>query len=711
MLRILLASLFFTLTLSAFAQDKPKEKAEDETIKLATQLIEVRAVVTDKQGKVIEGLSKDDFELLENNKPQEVSFFNFTRIAGRGATPPVDPKTAPKTAEEITGKSAAPPARSVLLFADTLHMAAGNLMSLKQSLRDFLDKRLTEQDLAALVTSYGSLGVGEQFTRDRRLLRYALSRLSVGPSERISAYTPYLAGQVERQDPTALREAMRIVQQEERIDEPRILESITRNRAREIVNFNAYRSRQTLLTLRSVIDHLAKMPGQRLLVLFSDGFSMLDSSGSPDMNELQNVISRAVRSGVIIYSIDAAGLRVPPMMSAEYGVTLNSSYASAGESESQDGLNALAVDTGGKFFRNTNDLMGVAAQALSDNEALYTLAYYPNDESKPNNFRKLTVRVKGHPDYKIRTQKGYTPAAFAKAKNAVEAKTPELKLASQMVEPLAATELGVYATVSDFEISKDPNQATLQLTIDAKTLTYKPVNDRQQFEVKIVVMVFDANGKRVTGTAETLQGNLLPARKVAAERTGFNMVKRLELKPGFYQVRVGLLEPATQRIGTAHAIVQVPDLKRKQLTLSSVMVTDRVEDLTGPSPNAAPNQPPNEAKVEVKAEARFMQGIPFFQPSQNLIYYFQLYANAPTVAKPEDLTLQAEIWQEDKQIVTVQPVPLTERLIGRDEKALTIGGQIVLSPFPVGLYELRLTVRGTGKKTVATRTLLFGVEK
>ena len=707
MLRILFTSLILTLTLLALAQEKPKEKPEDEqTIKLATQLIEVRAVVTDKQGKVIEGLSKDDFELLENNKPQEVSFFNFTRIAGRGATP----ANAPKTAEEITGKSAAPPARSVLLFADTLHMAAGNLMSLKQSLRSFLDQQLTEQDLAALVTSYGSLGVGEQFTRDRRLLRYALSRLSVGPSERTSAYTPYLAGQVERQDSTALREAMRIVQAEERIDEPRILESITRNRAREILNFNSYRSRQTLLTLRSVIDHLAKMPGQRLLVLFSDGFSMLDSGGTPDMNELQNVISRAVRAGVIIYSIDAAGLRVPPMMSAEYGVTLDSSYASAGESESQDGLNALAVDTGGKFFRNTNDLMGVAAQALSDNEALYTLAYYPNDESKPNNFRKLTVRVKGHPDYKIRTQKGYLPAAFAKPKKAIEANTPELKLANQMVEPLAATELGVYASVADFEISKEPNQATLQLTIDAKTLTYKPVNDRQQFEVKIVVMVFDANGKRVTGTAETLQGNLLPARKAAAERSGFNMVKRLELKPGFYQVRVGLLEPATQRMGTAHAIVQVPDLKRKQLTLSGVMVTDRLEDLTGPPPNAAPNQAGG-AKVEVKAEARFVQGIPFFQPSQNLIYYFQLYNNAPTAAKPEDLTLQVEMWQEDKQLVTVPPVPLTERLIGRDEKALTIGGQIVLKPFPTGLYELRLTVRGTGKKTVATRTLLFGVEK
>jgi VWFA-related protein len=709
MVRILVALLLLTFSLLssstplATAQDKPKEKPEDEqTIKLATQLIEVRAVVTDKQGKVIEGLTKDDFELLENNKPQEVSFFNFTRIAGRGATP----ATAPKTAEEITAKAAALPARSVLLFADTLHMTAGNLMSLKQSLRNFLDKQLTEQDLAALVTSYGSLGVGEQFTRDRRLLRYALTRLSVGPSERTSAFTPYLAGMVERQDRQALQEAMRIVQQEDRIDEPRILETFTRNRAREILNIANFRSRQTLLTLRSVVDNLAKMPGQRLLVLFSDGFTTLDNSGTPDMGELQNVISRAVRAGVIIYSIDAAGLRVPPMMSAEYGVMLNSTYASGGESEAQNGLNALAADTGGKFFRNTNDLMGVAAQALSDNEALYTLAYYPNDESKPNNFRKLTVRVKGHPEYKVRTQKGYLPAAFAKAKNTVEAKTPELKLTSKMVEPLATTDLGIFASVADFEIAKEANQATLQVTIDAKTLTYKPVNDRQQFEVKVVVMAFDSNGKRVFGSSETLQGNLLPARKAAAERTGINLMKRLELKPGFYQVRVGLLEPSTERMGTANAIVQVPDLKRKQLTLSAVMLTDQLEDLTG-----KPANPTAQSPVSVKAESRFVQGIPFFQPSQNLIYYFQLYTNAPSAAKPEDLSLEVEIWLEDKKLVTAPAAPLPERLIGRDEKGLTVGGQLVLSPLPTGLYELRLTVRGQGKKTVATRTALFGVEK
>ncbi|NOT61297.1 MAG: hypothetical protein HOP19_13855 [Acidobacteria bacterium] len=383
---------------------------------------------------------------------------------------------------------------------------------------------------------------------------------------------------------------------------------------------------------------------------------------------------------------------------------LDTRLASAGEFESQNGINALAVDTGGKFFSNTNDLMGVAAQALSDNEALYTLAYYPNDESKPNNFRKLTVRVKGHPDYKIRTQKGYTPAAFAKAKKEVAATTPDLKLSNKMVEPLAATELGVYANVTDFEIAKEPNQATLQVTIDAKTLTFKPNNDRHQFEVKVVVMAFDASGKRVFGSSETLQGNLLPTRKAAAERTGINLTKRLEFKPGFYQVRVGLLEPATERMGTASAIVQVPDLKRKQLTLSSVMVTDQLAD------SSSPNQA-NQGPVTVNDAMRYVQGIPFFRPSQNLIYYFQLYANAAPAAQPEALNLETEIWQDDKKLITTPALPLTQRLIGRDDKALTIGGQLVLKPFPAGLYELRLTVRGQGKKTVATRTVLFGVEE
>jgi VWFA-related protein len=157
-----------TTQTSQSAQQQKKSYEQEQTIKLTTDLIEVRAVVTDKNSKLVTNLKQEDFELLENNRPQVVSFFSVTRIpdkendevANRPANTP-----APATA------LAAAPTRTVVLPADTLHLSAGSLLRLKPMLRRFIDEKLTEQDLTGLVTSQGSLGIGGQFTRDRRLLR------------------------------------------------------------------------------------------------------------------------------------------------------------------------------------------------------------------------------------------------------------------------------------------------------------------------------------------------------------------------------------------------------------------------------------------------------------------------------------------------------------------------------------------------------------
>jgi VWFA-related protein len=238
---------------------KQEKSEQDQPIRMTTELIEVRAVVTDKAGKVVTGLKQDDFELLENNDPQEISFFQLTELPGANAagnrTAAANP--LPTTVEKT------PPARTIVLFADTMHIAIGNLLFLKRAMRSLVDEKLSPQDMTALVTSFGALGLGEQFTRDRRLLRYAIERLSAGPAERATAFNTYLAAQVDRGDRLALNEAIRIITLEDNLQgmDRRTLESMAQARAREILQIAAYRSRATLLTLRSVVDRLATLPG------------------------------------------------------------------------------------------------------------------------------------------------------------------------------------------------------------------------------------------------------------------------------------------------------------------------------------------------------------------------------------------------------------------------------------------------------------------
>jgi VWFA-related protein len=691
------------------AQDK-QQKEDETTLKLTTELIEVRAVVTDKAGNPISGLTKDDFELLENDKQQEIGFFAFTRVLSKGESVAATGQPLPPSAA-LANAATAKPARSIVLFADNSHISTSNLLFLKQALRRFIDDKLGEQDLTALITSFGTLGLGEQFTRDRRLLRYAAERLSVGPGEGPSLFTPYLASLVNRDDREGLNEAIRLLREEDGLTntDPRIMIQMAKARASEVLSVASYRSRTSLLTLRSVIDRLAQMPGQRLLVLFSDGFTLLDNTGRFDSNELQNVTSRAARSGVVIYSIDSRGLAGPPGMSAESRTQPNFGIASAGERDLQDGLNALAADTGGKFFRNTNDLSSAAKQALDDNEVYYTLAYYPAEEGNANKFRKLTIRVKGHPEYRIRTQKGYLPSALAK--NKIEAaKTPEQRLVQRMIEPLPVAELGVVATADDVEIQADPSQVTLKVTVDGTSITPQPeVNGIQKMELKIATLVFDKTGKQVFNLLQTIDGNLRPGSYERIRAGGFHYFKRLALKPGFYQIRVGVFEPKTERTGTATALVQVPDLKSKKLTLSSlqlsVMAPEQEAAATAQTKDSSNTAPTND-----KVNDKVVQGIRFFQRKQPFIYALRLYQNASQNTPLEELELQTEIWHNDKAVSKSEWFPVTSRILDRDAKGLTLAGQLQLLNFQDGIYELRLNVRVKGKKSGAQRIAVFGVE-
>src|SRR5215813_10814467 len=143
--------------------------AQDQPIRVKTELIDLRAAVTDKKGQPITDLRKEDFELMDNGKPQEVSFFSVVKIPGRGEARRTENSTA-NTAPGVTAGVTRPdetPGRTVVLYVDTLHLSPQNLLGVKQSLRKFIDERLTDQDLTAIVTSAGSLGVVEQFTRDR----------------------------------------------------------------------------------------------------------------------------------------------------------------------------------------------------------------------------------------------------------------------------------------------------------------------------------------------------------------------------------------------------------------------------------------------------------------------------------------------------------------------------------------------------------------
>ena len=707
---ICLVFLFSTPGLSGLrllAQEAKKDP--EQAVKLKSELINVRAVVTDKNGAVIDNLRKEDFELLENNRPQEISFFSLERVgksaARREAIAPANPATAP--AAPSAEPAAAAAGRTVVLFVDTVNLTIPSLEVLKEELRKFMTSSLGEQDQIALVTTTASLGALEQFTRDRQTLNRAIDRLKPWqPEARTSVFTPFLAARALNGDAEARQLALCILNYEDGLpcrwdaaSNPRTQQMSPADqnrinaRARGVLLQAVQRRQMTLSTLRAATERLQEVPGQKILALFSDGFTMFTPTGQPDTFGIRTVVSRATRSGVIIYSFDTRGLKLEAFADASFGTFMPppafSTYMGFSNRDYENGLNALAADTGGKALFNTNNLTLGLQRALADNDLYYALDYYPSDDSETDKFRELKVRIKNHPEYKVRTQRGYLPSDFVKEAQPLTARQ---RLIKAMTGLLPVTDLGVAASASYLEAEGDKAQVTLTVFADARTFDYVEQEGGRAFDVELGVAILDTNGKLITTVNEQMKGTLTPAQLEVAQRNGYKYSKRLELAPGVYNVRVGLQEARTEKVGTASVWVEVPDLKQGGLALSDLLLI---------------NLPQSGQKARADVLQRVSRhGEPIYGSVDVLSYAFKIY-NAQNEA---NLQMQVEFAQEGKSVFQTPWAAVTTLMDERDSKGINVSQQFKLNSLKPGAYELKVRVRDAKKKKTVESASAFIIE-
>ncbi len=220
-MRILTKAVCFFLlvwTLTAQSAATPDLAEQDQTVRLKADLIEVRAVVTDRDDRVVENLKAEDFELLENGRPQQISFFSLVKSGNESLTPQVSARAEanPQSLPNNPVVSLKPPSRTVVLFVDTLHLSPASSAAARETLKKFVNEQMTDEDVVALITSTGQLGVLEQFTRDKQMIRFAINRLLPWPrSSRPTLLSPYIAAKALRRDPEAYNLAYAILQAEE----------------------------------------------------------------------------------------------------------------------------------------------------------------------------------------------------------------------------------------------------------------------------------------------------------------------------------------------------------------------------------------------------------------------------------------------------------------------------------------------------------------
>ena len=720
-------------------QTKPKGLPENVKFSSTTELMEVHAVVTDKKGNLIENLAKEDFELLENGKPQNISFFSVSKIDNGPSRPmaPEEPIRDQAAEARRMGKRLSEiPARTTLFYVDNVHLTFSSLNRVKQVIRRFINERLTGQDMVALATSAGTLGIAQQFSRDQNLLQHAIEQIRFNPARAGSYFTPRIAAEVINKQDMALATAVNILKGEE---DHTFCCADWRNlaliRASQIITEDALNRVTMLSILRDYAEQMIRLPGQRMMVIFSDGFTLYDRDGTSHDSELQTVINRAVRSGVTIYSIDAKGLESLPTVDASKkyvpkNVDENQvaqfpgpewcdsqaedlcrmtamepdqvlSYVLTSQKEALNGMHTLAEQTGGRMFTDTNDLGGALTRAFDANRFSYVLSYYLNSEGDPRSLRDIRVRVRNHPEYTVRTPRRFAPLDAMAKQEDLAAKTPQQRLLQAMNAPLPKTDINVSARAEFVETASDDKQVTLFVYFDGDRLNYKSQHERNLLELEVLYTIYDSSGKQVDAVSAAVEGNLADMRREQAQKKGYLFSRRLPLKPGVYQARVGIRESGTDLIGTATAWMEVPEMAPDKLEMSSLILRNPLDD------NLESEDGVHVSDLE---QVKMVQGIPLYARGDFCDYFFRIFPGAPSTANAEFVVMQ-ELLQNDKVIRTGTWQSVAEEAKYKDSKGwFDVGGEVDLKGLNPGIYELRVRVKNAQSEKMTHRSTVFSID-
>jgi VWFA-related protein len=705
----LLAGLALVSSLRAQA---PPPTGPDLLPAQQVEVVRVEVVVTEKRGRPMAGLRREDFSVFEDGKPQEVvQFLAFARPQ------PATPSTpAPPAASDEAAPEELLPARYVVLAIDDVHMEIDSLNRTQKALARFLREDLRPEDQVALVTTSGGSALSQGFTSDRAVLQQILSRLSAKGRQPAWTSVPYIteyqAELIEVGDPLALDAAVQEILLAGTFQDAGSAEEIARRKARGILAEAVYDARLTLETLESLCRGLSGLTGRKALFLVSDGFLTGMSARSGRTFDIRRIADAGTRAGVAIYALDTRGLvaTAPGMAASSRTRALPTTFGSIeamrrqSEEATRDAMNALAADTGGFLVENANDLRAGLLEFLKDTETYYVLAYEPTNRSRDGAFRRIEVRLPGLADLKVRTRSGYFApddrrAALAGSTAEDQARRQQQRQSEMRTALLSLAPLsGIPVRLSADFVSLDGRATQLVVTgnVDVSTLPFAHLPGHRRATIETAALVYDEAGA-VAATLDTERTAMDVADGDYAQlrKAGIPYQRAVSLKAGRYQVRLAAREDATGVLGSAWRRVEVPDLAPGRLALSSLFL---LREGAAPDPAAAPDAAP--VLNSVQALARYAR-------TESL--YLQLYAYNPKrdATGAIDLVSQAEVLRGDVVVGTAAPEPMVE---GEPPGTVPHVSRIKLQRFEPGQYELRVTVTDRNASTMAARAVAFTVE-
>ena len=474
------------------AQSAPEMTTHDEqaAFKSKVNLVMVPVVVRNAQGNAVGNLAKENFQLFDKGKLQEIARFSVEKTA----LPATESASKPPAAVEGSEPLVIAPERFIAFVFDDIHLAPGDLVKVREAADKHIDS-MVPTDRLALYSISGEMSL--DFTDDRAKLHAALARIRPAIMVRVGALNDF---------------------------DQRVLIALS--------------------NLKAIVKRMSIVPGQRTVVLVSPGFNTLSPLYRDD---IVAIIEQAIRSKVIISSLDARGLYTDPRFNVAPGGgrSLTSMYMASSL------MSELAGGTGGTLFENSNGFEEGFRRLAAAPEYLYLLGFSPQNLRSDGSFHTLKVSLKNVSSHTLTARHGYY--APKRTDDAAETARQEIEAALFSRDEMLELPIEMH---TQFLKSGDQAKLSVMAHLDLKQFKFHKADGRNHNEVTLVAGIFDRNGNYLQGIRKVVDMRLKDE-TLAHMANGVTVRTTFDVKPGIYLVRLVVRDSEGQALSATNNAVDI----------------------------------------------------------------------------------------------------------------------------------------------------------
>ena len=570
-------------------QTRPAQQEPPAVLKVTTRLITVDVVARDRRGNPIRDLQAGDFQVAEQGRSgkaqqQIASFRLLDRVLAKVADPERVSLQLPAGVYTnlVTTKSlSAPP---TILLVDGLNTDAKTQLQVRQKMVRLLASAPSDVPMAVFLLGR-NLSLLQSFTTDAKLLRAAAERA-------LTLEATNLQAKDARDDPfshSSLLEEMAGAEGQSDIPggppapQPGSQGStgggnsnaLLAMRALQLQRFEReqyassmdIRVKLTLDALRVIARHVSGYPGRKNLIWLSSAFPL---AITPDANltmvakfsgirnysdDMTAVASALTDAQIAVYPVDPRGMETQALFDPESrgrlnpfseGATLN--RESNVRFSSQESMQDLAEQTGGKVCLNNNDLSECVKRAIDDSSSYYELTYYPTDKDWRGEFRKISVKTT-RPGVQLSYREGYFARESDATVAAKDAKDTDTHLSQAACNDfLTATTILLEATALPPD---QPGQTKYFMIIDPNALSFgAPEGGVRNLQMELATCMFNKRGLPLQYNRQTIHQKFTEAEYEFSRKHGISHTISFVPKPETVRVRVLVCDTRTGMIGS-----------------------------------------------------------------------------------------------------------------------------------------------------------------